>query len=626
MLIFDLETDGLLDEVSVIHCIHIYDTETSRYERYNDQNYKADGGIFEGVARLAGGKTLLAHNGIGYDYIVLDMLYPNWDVRKVARLDSMILARLLWPDMREGDFAARARGYWKVGGKSSQVPEKFGGIIGSHSLKAWGYRFGEHKGDFNPKDYTNPETGEPHTWNSIGWCEDMDDYCRQDVAVTKALWELIESKEPSPVSVEMEHHFATIISRQERHGFFFSLKAADKLHQILMERKAELEDILKEFFPPWEKTTYDTFTPKRDNKTKGYKKGVSIRRSKTKEIVFNPASRDHIADRLQQLYGWKPTDTTNAGKPKVDETTLKGLDYEPVPYLREYLTIDKRLGQLAEGRQAWLKAVKSDSRIHGRVNTNGAVTGRCTHSSPNVAQVPAVRAAFGEQCRSLFCVPPGFKLVGADASGLELRCLAHFMARWDEGEYTREILAGDIHTKNQNAAGLDTRDQAKTFIYALCYGAGDAKIGQIVGKGAKAGKELKKKFFRELPALGRLITLVQRKAEVNKRLIGLDGRFLHVRSGHAALNTLLQSAGAVIMKKYLCILDDALQAKGLVPGVDYEHVANVHDETQIECREEHAELVAATCEESFPKSAEFFDFRCPIEGEAKVGNNWADTH
>ena len=623
MLIFDLETDGLLDEVTVIHCIHLYDTETQKHERYNDHAYKAAGTIAEGIRRLGAAAELLAHNGIGYDYQVLDQLWPNWESGSPTRLDSLTLSRLIWPDLREADFAAKARGFWKIGGRSSQIPEKMNGVIGSHSLRAWGLRFGEHKGDFNPKDFTDEE-GNPHTWKTIGWTEEMDDYCHQDVVVTKALWDLIESKEPHPTSVELEHRFATIIARQERYGFYFDVEAAERFQQKLMERRSELDAKLQEAFPPWEKVTDPHFVPKVNNKKMGYVKGGPT--VKTKTVVFNPGSRDHIANRLMCEYGWEPTEFGGNGKPKVDDSVLKGLDYPPVPLLREYLTIAKRLGQLAEGRQAWLSAVGDDGRIHGRVNTNGAVTGRCTHSSPNVAQVPAVRAAFGKDCRSLFTVPEGYKLVGADASGLELRCLAHYMARWDGGSYCEQILNGDIHTENQNAAGLPTRDNAKTFIYGFLYGAGDGKIGEIVGKGPREGKRLKKQFLRSLPALGKLVKLVQTKAENNGFLIGLDGRHLHVRSPHAALNTLLQSAGALIMKQALIILDERLQSLGLIPGDDYEFVVNVHDEWQVEVTEEHAQRVADMSCTAMTMAGSFFDFRCRIDGEARIGSNWADTH
>jgi DNA polymerase I-like protein with 3'-5' exonuclease and polymerase domains len=282
--------------------------------------------------------------------------------------------------------------------------------------------------------------------------------------------------------------------------------------------------------------------------------------------------------------------------------------------------IQKRLGQLAEGKEAWVKLEKN-GRIHGRVNTNGAVTGRCTHSNPNMAQVPAVRAPYGKECRELFTVAKGYKMVGADASGLELRCLAHFMGKWDEGAYAKELLEGDIHTANQKAAGLETRDQAKTFIYAFLYGAGDAKIGTVVGKGQEEGAKLRANFLKKTPALKYLKDAVE-KAAKRGYLLGLDGRKLWIRSEHAALNTLLQSAGALVMKKACCILDKMIKESGF----DAKFALNVHDEWQIEVKEEVAELVGNLAVQAIRDAGDFFNFRCPLDGEFRVGNNWAETH
>src|SRR5690606_27698447 len=253
----------------------------------------------------------------------------------------------------------------------------------------------------------------------------------------------------------------------------------------------------------------------------------------------------------------------------------------PETYTLSLTTLFRSISQLAEGDQAWLK-VERNGKIHGSVNPNGAVTGRATHAYPNVAQVPAVRkgkkdgetvilyggeGGYGWECRELFTVPDGWSLVGSDASGLELRCLAHFMARYDGGKYGKVLLEGDIRSENQKAAGLHTRDNAKTFIYAFLYGAGDAKIGKIVKKGPADGKRLKAKFLAKTPALKRLIEAV-RNAAKRGYLIGLDGRQLHVRSAHAALNTLLQSAGALVCKKWLVMVEEELQARGLKHGWD----------------------------------------------------------
>ena len=261
----------------------------------------------------------------------------------------------------------------------------------------------------------------------------------------------------------------------------------------------------------------------------------------------------------------------------------------------------------------WLDAVQDDGRIHGRVNTCGAVTGRMTHSSPNMAQIPS--DSLYRQC---FVVPEGSKLVGIDASGLELRMLAHYM---DDAKYTDLILNGDIHTYNQQAAGLDTRAQAKTFIYAFLYGAGDAKIGSIVGGSSRKGAQLKQRFLDSLPALLKLINKVA-KHGLQGSLPGLDGRRVLIRSEHAALNTLLQSAGAIVMKKALVIATNKLARY----GYPYKLVAQVHDEFQVEVPEEYADRVGAVFRNAIREAGRQLDLRCPLDGEFKVGNNWAETH
>ena len=310
----------------------------------------------------------------------------------------------------------------------------------------------------------------------------------------------------------------------------------------------------------------------------------------------------------------------------VDEVVLGKLNYPPCKILTEYLLIQKRVSQLNEGAQAWMKCEKK-GKIHGSVNPNGAVTGRATHSYPNISQVPSSASPYGSECRELFTVPPGWVLVGADASGLELRCLAHFMAKWDGGKYAEILLSGDIHTENQKAAGLQTRPQAKTFIYAFLYGAGDAKIGSIVGGDASVGRKLKQKFLRSLPALGRLVEAVQGAAK-RGYLIGLDGRRIHVRSSHAALNTLLQGAGAIACKQWLVFLEEHLSSK-FKHGWDgdFAFCAWSHDEVQIACRTpEIAEYVAKVAPEMVTKAGEHFGFRCVLAGESKSGKTWADTH
>ena len=340
---------------------------------------------------------------------------------------------------------------------------------------------------------------------------------------------------------------------------------------------------------------------------------------------FNPGSRQQIASRLIKEYGWQPKAVTEGGQPQIDEAVLSRLPYPPCKLLAERFLIEKRIGMLAEGRNSWLKLEKN-GRIHGRINTIGAVTGRCTHSQPNVAQVPSLKAKYGKDCRELFHVPDGFIQVGADASGLELRCLAHYMAKYDDGAYIKVLLEGDIHTVNQEAAGLPTRDAAKTFIYAFLYGAGDEKIGSIIGKGAKAGKKLKESFLNRTPALKRLREDVLAKVKQTKTLRGIDGRTLHVRSAHSALNTLLQSAGALLVKQATINLYQELTRRGFQWGTDWAMVAHVHDEFQLQVRKGIEQEVSEVAVWSFQKAGEQFNWRCPLDGEAKVGRDWSECH
>ncbi|HEY8402130.1 MAG TPA: DNA polymerase [Cytophagaceae bacterium] len=592
MLIFDIETDGLLEQVTKIHTMTIYDTDTDRYDTYDLQS------VYEGVKRLSEAKVICGHNIIFFDVPVLKKLYPHLKF-DAKRIDTLVWARLAYPDIRDIDFKYYRK--W-------QMP---GNLIGRHSLEAWGYRVGEYKGEFCKTT----------DWQE--WSKEMSDYCRQDVVVTVKLYNTLRKKEIPKEALQLEHEVAEIISLQIQHGFLFDIEKAEKLYQKLLGRKEELIQQLQEMFPPWY-VELKPFIPKRNNKKKGYIAGVPVKRKKL--VEFNPSSRQHIAYQLKKKYGWEPKEFTEKGTPKIDDEVIGSLPYEEAPLLAEYLMIEKRLGQLAEGDKAWLKLVGKDNRIHGDVITCGAVTGRMTHKDPNVAQVPAVGVPYGYECRELFCVRPGYKLVGADASGLELRCLAHYMARYDGGAYGKQVVEGDIHTVNQQAAGLPTRQDAKRFIYAFLYGAGDEKIGAITGGGKKEGNQLRKKFLKRIPALKSLINDVQKVSKERGYLKGLDGRHLKVRAIYSALNTLLQSAGAIVMKKALVILYNDLTAKGYQHGKEYAFCANIHDEFEIEVREDLAEEVGQMAVNAIRKAGDYFGFRCPLDGEYKVGNNWAETH
>jgi DNA polymerase I-like protein with 3'-5' exonuclease and polymerase domains len=502
--------------------------------------------------------SLVAHNGIFFDFPILNRLWNTKIVPSMC-IDTLVMSRLMNPNRENG-----------------------------HSLAAWGTSLGKEKIDF--KDFDS------------GWSQEMQDYCVRDVEVLEKVYNaLLKEKEQygfSQDSIELEHQVAIVIAKQERNGFRFDLPTAMVLLAGLKDKMVSIEASLQSIFPP-------IITERTSEKTG--------KRLKDDVEVFNPGSRQQIAKRLQEK-GWKPTKKTEKGQVIVDESTLAGVDIPEARAIAEYLLIQKRVAMV----ESWIESVSNDNRIHGKVITNGAVTGRMTHHSPNMAQVPSVGSEYGVECRSLFTVEKGYKLVGCDAASLELRMLAHYMK--DE-QYAREIVEGDIHTKNQTAAGLETRAQAKTFIYALLYGAGPAKIGKIVGGSAAHGQKLIDTFLRNTPSLKRLRDKVE-KLSVQGSLPGLDGRRLFIRSSHAALNTLLQGAGAIVMKKALVLLDEQLRRYKL----DAKFVVNVHDEFQLEVKEEHAQRVGELAVDSIKKSGVVLGLRCPLDGEYKIGDNWCQTH
>jgi DNA polymerase I-like protein with 3'-5' exonuclease and polymerase domains len=506
-------------------------------------------------------------------------------------------------------------------------------------LKAWGLRL-----DKLTKLSYGEEDGAFDEYN-----EEMRKYCERDTIVTQLLYDYLMSSNPSAKMLGIEHWFAYLMRLQEKKGFAFDIEKAEKLEMKLAGVRADLLDKLQKEFPSkqeemktpsgwsleieWEdgleiisaatKTELKKELKSRNLKQTLVKDAVKLA-NKTKTIPFNPGSRQQIAERLSSL-GYELPIEPDAKTPKVDEAVLRSIEHPFAEVLCDYLLVTKRLGQLAEGNQAWLKLQK-DGRIHGRVNTNGAVTGRCTHQNPNVAQVPACRAEYGEECRDLFKAGDGYKLVGCDAAGLELRMLAHYLAYYDGGEYAKTVIEGDIHTLNQKAAGLETRDQAKTFIYAFLYGAGDAKIGEIVGGSAKEGQMLKRKFLSNLPALKKLQADVQQKVQRSNKLTGLDGRILPVRSPHAALNMLLQSAGAVCMKVALIQLFNRLNQMKWQFGREYSFVANVHDEFQAEVQPDKASVFCELAVDAIRRAGKELKLNVMLDGEAKVGETWAQTH
>lgn len=632
--VLDIETDGLLDQLTKVHCLALLNLDTGEVHSFADQpGYKP---IEDGLFMAAQASLLVGHNIIKFDIPAITKVYPHWPDMALqwgnpTIRDTLVLSRVIWPDLKELDAQRRAKRY----------PDMPGNLVGRDGLKAWGYRLQEHKGDFSGP------------WDA--WSETMHLYMEQDVRVTAKLWQLALSKDVPENCIDLEHRFAQIIFLQERHGFGFDVPAAHALHATLVKRRLEIESELQRAFPPWwagvEKTPAKSRNVKRPDLgevarvgkngkllkaapvVEAYTEGCTY--SHLERVTFNPASRQHIADRLKAVRGWTPREFTADGHAKVDETILELLPYPEAKLLNEYLMLEKRIGALADGKNAWLR-LERNGRIHGQVNTNGAATARCTHSNPNVSQVPSVHNAdgpvpFGRECRALWKPTDGYVLVGADAAGMQLRALAHYMARWDDGEYANVVATGDVHTMNAQAAGIDTRDRAKRFIYALLFGAGDPKLGSILEPTASlkkqraAGKAARAKLMANIPAFGKLDASVKAACK-RGHILAIDGRRIPIRSEHSALNYLLQSAEAIVVKKATVLLYDRLVAQGWEFGREWAQVAHIHDEIQAEVLPDLADAYGAAAAASITEAGVQLGFRCPLKGEYKIGKNWSETH
>lgn len=597
-LIFDLESDGLYDVVSVIHCIVIHDIGANQTFTYGPDCIAA------ALDHLATADVLIGHNIIFYDLPVLQKLHSF--VRKSWIVDTLICTRLIWP--KEVLYDLDTEQY-------PQVPEK---NRGSASLKAWGWRLANHKIEF--KDFSE-------------YSQEMLDYCVQDVVVTLSLWQFIVKQNYPQAAFKLEHDFAVAINKQIRAGIPFDVDASLDLVDGLRTKQKELEVHLKEIFPPIKHET--TFIPKVNNAAKGYVKGQDFIKVRWEE--FNPGSREQIVQRLQAKYGWTPETTTEKGNPILNDDILAALPYPEAIQLSEYMLVKKRLGQIADGRNAWLKLVNNDTgRMHGDLVTNGCITGRCAHRNPNMGQVPASYSPYGHECRSLFHAPQGWDLIGIDAKALELRCLAGYLALWDDGEYASMVINPevDIHSYNQEQFGVATRDISKRLLYGLLYGCGAIKAGTIINAEEKdpevlatLGRNAIDGFMRGVPALKKLKQKIEETIGTRGYLIGLDGRTLHCRSAFKGLNVLLQSSGAIIMKQVVINIHNNIEQNLALPhGQEWEQMLMVHDEVQVACKPEHTEHIREQALQAFPQAGKFFGFKCTIEGDSRVGKTWADTH
>ncbi|NBX50488.1 hypothetical protein EBT25_11220, partial [bacterium] len=535
-LAFDIEANGLnevvagkkdtyLPEATKIWCMSVVDIETGDKYLFEQDNLK------EGIEMLRQADIIIGHNIYAFDIPLIERLFGPLDKKPWDQvIDTLIISRLMYGD---------------------NPPTR----DQSHSLMAWGEHLGEAKIDYQGG------------WNE--YTKDMGKYCIQDSVVTAKIWDYFSQQNYLVMynrAIRMEHVVADMIKRQVEAGFSFDLDRAEALEMELLIEKSQIEDKMRQIFP-------DKVIVRHSEKTG--------KRLKDKVEVFNPGSRQQIAERLHEKYGWE-SPTTEKGNPKVDHEVLSKLEYPEAKTLCGYFDLIKLMGQVSD----WVGRAKQsrDGRIHAYINTLGAVTGRMSSKEPNIQQVHS-----DPRARALFVPQQGWSLVGSDLKGLELRMLAHYLYPYDGGSYAKEVCEGDIHTHNQKAMELDSRNTAKTAIYCFLYGGGDEKFGKTIGCSVYKAKQTKNKLLSNIPGLKKLIENCRFDTLDKGYVKPFNWRPVYVRKEHAALNTLLQSSGAHIAKAWACVADQRLR---LEIGQDrFNWVASVHDELQIECHPDVAHRI-----------------------------------
>lgn len=585
IIAFDIEANQLLLKATTIWCIATQNIETGEKRFFGPTE------IHAAIAYLQTADMLVAHNGVMYDVPVIERLYS---CRLPKCLDTLLVSRLVFPD-------------------------SYNHPLSGNSLADWGRFLGflkaEYAGGFD------------------AYSEDMGAYCQRDVELLVRIYEWQRSYAfKYKHAIKLEHGTAAAIVKQIWNGFTLDTIKAKALALTLKTEGDKQMAIMQQLVPPVvttvEKATGWT-TGEHTFKTIGEAKAFGYKRSQLTRVIemvtteehFNPGSIDQLAAAMTKLYGWKPKVFSKAsGKPKLDKDVVPKINNPLAQAVTAYRVLNKR----SEFVESWLQAVTEAGRVHGGVITNGAPTGRMAHSDPNMAQIPKVGKPWGFECRDCWTACEGRVLVGADASGLELRMLAHDLARWDGGAYAKVLLEGDIHTKNQIILGFDSRDGAKTWAYAHRYGAGDHKLGSIAGKGKAEGARLRKKFEKGTVGFPELMSYLLSEMKKTKGYIfGLDGRPMPVRAEYLILNTRLQGNGAIVMKTALVIFDE--EAERLYHG-RWAYCANVHDEFQIESDPEIAKELGKMMVRAITKAGEVLNLRIRLDGEYKIGRTWAETH
>ena len=544
-----------LKECTKIWCVATKDTDAETPKLWKQDQLQ------ELLVYLSKFDILVGHNIYGYDLPVLMRLLGLKHPRCIV--DTLVVSRLMFPDRNEHPF-------------------------GGNSLDNWGTHL----------KY-------PKTVYKGGWAvysDDMGKYCLNDVLLGEKIYKYqLPFITTNKGLVRFEHNVTRVCQQQVENGFGYDLVGGDALYRSLLLEKLDIEDNMRVIFP---------------DKILGRVSEKTGKRLKDRIEVFNPGSRLQIASRLNEKYGWVAPETEK-GNPKVDEEVLSELKFEEATTLVKYFDTTKLISQIEDWN---LRASSSrDGRVHGGINPQGAATGRCTHSQPNVAQVsgdPRVRFLWNSG-------RDGYTMVGADLKGLELRMLAHYMSKYDQGKYAKILVDGDIHLHNQTAAGLQSRDLAKSFIYAYLYGASNPKLSKVLNCTVSNAENLRKRFQKEIPALGKVQEEIRFQFLKDKAVTLPDGRRIPVRKEYAALNTLLQGAGAIVSKLWMLKASEKLQKEF---GTSVIQMAYIHDELQYAVPNAHAETVGIILQSAAIEAGKELKLNIQIDADYTVGNTWSDTH
>jgi DNA polymerase-1 len=553
------------------------------------------------VSRQAEGCYFIAHNGLKFDFPVSNRLCGT-RIPLSRMIDSMILSMVYNPS-----------------------------LPGGHSLEAWALRVGLKKGDHKEFRYFSDE---------------MLAYCKDDVEILYTMFlrltERMRNEKFTNKGLEIEHKAWNIIRKQQNNGFNFNIDEARKLFSYLRGLEQDIRRSILEIWPPTLEVVgeYKQAYKRDGTHTLGYE--AHAKRFPKLEIgpdgcykaydwvEFNLGSPKQRVEKLLSA-GWIPDEFTPKGSPKVDEESLlrfaKESDNDGARLLAKWITINGRANMIG----TWIDSYNEETgKIHGTLWL--ANTLRYRHSGPNTANIPAVRVgpqgpllgdegSFTYEARNLWTTSSlsSRTLVGVDAKGIQLRVLAHYL---NNPEFTKQLLEGDPHEYNRQLAGIGTRADAKTFIYAFLLGAGDAKVGQIIRGTTKDGKATKERFINNFPGLGSLLDKLKKQRKRTGRIILCDGTPVLVGSDHMVLGYLLQGDESRIMKQAKILVDQEIVKRKL----DVLWCGDIHDEWQCDVLTGHVDEFISICEWAFKTAGEMFNYGIPIECDAKKGKTWAETH